>query len=50
MAINNDGAVTFTPEPGFTDDPTPVDYVVNDKNGNTLPPTQVSVDYPDYLL
>ncbi|QTF72464.1 Ig-like domain-containing protein [Arthrobacter woluwensis] len=28
------GDVTFTPEPGFTKNPTPVDYVVKDKNGN----------------
>ena len=28
------GAVTFTPEPGFTGDPTPVQYEVSDLRGN----------------
>ena len=28
------GAVTFTPEDGFTKNPTPIDYTVKDRNGN----------------
>ncbi|WP_452223841.1 Ig-like domain-containing protein, partial [Lacinutrix chionoecetis] len=28
------GAVTFTPEAGFTGDPTPIDYNVEDNDGN----------------
>ncbi len=38
------GHVTFTPEPGFLVDPTPVDYRVSDTNGLTATAT-VTVDY-----
>ncbi|MCG3880371.1 tandem-95 repeat protein, partial [Psychrobacter sp. Ps6] len=40
------GAVTFTPEVGFTNDPTPVDYVVSDITGQTSNPATIVVDYP----
>ncbi|WP_264683895.1 Calx-beta domain-containing protein [Moraxella bovis] len=40
------GEVTFTPEDGFTGDPDPIKYVVKDKGGNDLPPTDVDVSYP----
>ncbi|MEL0621297.1 Ig-like domain-containing protein, partial [Psychrobacter proteolyticus] len=40
------GIVTFTPEAGFTDDPTPVDYVVSDTTGLTSDPATVTIDYP----
>ncbi|WP_264695184.1 Calx-beta domain-containing protein [Moraxella bovis] len=40
------GEVTFTPEDGFTGDPDPIKYVVKDKDGNDLPPTDVDVSYP----
>ncbi|AWY21138.1 Ig-like domain-containing protein [Moraxella bovis] len=42
----NPGEVTFTPEDGFTGDPDPIKYVVKDKDGNDLPPTDVDVSYP----
>ncbi|WP_439689451.1 Ig-like domain-containing protein [Curtobacterium sp. SP.BCp] len=38
------GAVTFTPEDGFTKNPTPVTYTVEDTRGNTTQ-GQVSVTY-----
>jgi large repetitive protein len=39
------GAITFTPESGFTDDPTPIDYTVADNDGNRSDPATVTVDY-----
>nr|WP_244773261.1 VCBS domain-containing protein [Alysiella crassa]UOP07065.1 VCBS domain-containing protein [Alysiella crassa] len=47
------GYVTFTPEKGFTGDPTPIHYVVNTKpnsDGTTeqLLPTPVSIEYPTH--
>ncbi|MEL0621266.1 Ig-like domain-containing protein, partial [Psychrobacter proteolyticus] len=40
------GAVTFTPETGFTADPTPVNYVVSDVTGNKSNQATITVDYP----
>ncbi|MBF2718785.1 hypothetical protein IP510_02655, partial [Psychrobacter sp. NG254] len=40
------GAVTFTPETGFTNDPTPVNYVVSDLTGNKSNQATITVDYP----
>ncbi|WP_265089752.1 Ig-like domain-containing protein, partial [Psychrobacter sp. Pi2-51] len=40
------GAVTFTPEAGFTNDPTPVNYVVSDLTGNKSNQASIVVDYP----
>ncbi|WP_201595491.1 VCBS domain-containing protein [Psychrobacter fulvigenes] len=40
------GTVTFTPEAGFTNDPTPVDYVVSDKTGLKSNEATITVDYP----
>ena len=39
------GTVTFTPEEGFTDNPTPITYSVRDTNGNTVS-AQVTITYP----
>ena len=39
------GAITFTPEPGFTADPTDITYTVDDAEGNTSNAAVVSVDY-----
>ncbi len=39
------GEITFTPEAGFTDDPTDITYTVNDAEGNTSNPATVSIDY-----
>ncbi|MFW2178535.1 hypothetical protein ACK1U4_12005, partial [Moraxella sp. TY6] len=43
------GEVTFTPEQGFKDDPAPINYVVKDPSGNSLPPTPVNVTYPEVV-
>ncbi|MGE6475231.1 Ig-like domain-containing protein, partial [Psychrobacter sp. NPDC078631] len=40
------GKVTFTPENGFINDPTPVNYVVSDKNGEQSDEASITVDYP----
>ena len=39
------GIVTFTPEAGFTGDPTPVRYSVRDTN-NELVNARIFIDYP----
>ena len=39
------GAITFIPEPGFTGNPTPVDYVVSDFDGTVAEPVSVTVTY-----
>jgi len=44
------GAITFTPEAGFTADPTPITYVAEDINGNAVEPATVTVDYPEVAL
>lgn len=39
------GAITFTPEPNFTDNPTPVQYTVNDDEGLTSNAATVRVNF-----
>src|SRR5262249_21125475 len=39
------GAITFTPAAGYTGDPTPIQYTVQDAQGNTSNPATVTVDY-----
>ena len=39
------GAITFTPKEGFTGDPTPISYSVQDTQGNESS-AEVEVDYP----
>jgi uncharacterized repeat protein (TIGR01451 family) len=39
------GAITFTPEAGFTADPTPVQYVVRNTQGEPSNPALVRIDY-----
>jgi CshA-type fibril repeat protein len=39
------GVVTFTPESGFTGNPTPVDYSVSDSNGHWVK-AKITIDYP----
>ncbi len=39
------GAITFTPEAGFTGDPAPIQYTVDDDEGNTSNPATVTLDY-----
>ena len=42
------GAITFTPEPGFTGDPTPIQYTVNGAQGNVSNEATVTVDYAQF--
>ena len=42
------GAITFTPQAGFTGDPTPIQYTVRDNDGNTSNAATVTVDYNQY--
>ena len=39
------GVITFTPEAGFTGDPTPISYTVDDNDGNTSNEATVTVTY-----
>ena len=39
------GAITFTPQAGFTADPTNITYTVDDAQSNTSNPAVVSIDY-----
>ena len=39
------GAITFTPQAGFTADPTNITYTVDDAESNTSNPAVVSIDY-----
>ncbi|MEO1550923.1 MAG: hypothetical protein AAFR93_10905, partial [Pseudomonadota bacterium] len=39
------GEITFTPTGGFTGDPTPQEYTVEDAQGNVSPPATVTLDY-----
>ncbi|MGF1496158.1 MAG: DUF4347 domain-containing protein [Elainellaceae cyanobacterium] len=41
------GEITFTPDAGFTDDPTPVTYTVDDNDGNTSNPATITIDYQE---
>lgn len=40
------GAITFTPQPGFLGDPTPIQYTVKDTNGILSDIATVTIDYP----
>ncbi|RQO32630.1 hypothetical protein DBR32_03290 [Taibaiella sp. KBW10] len=45
-ALNSStGAVTFTPQSGFTADPTPIKYTVTDNAGLTSNQATISIDY-----
>jgi CshA-type fibril repeat protein len=39
------GEIMFTPAPGFTDDPTPITYTVEDTEGNITNEATVTLDY-----
>nr|WP_255590699.1 Ig-like domain-containing protein [Algoriphagus sp. NBT04N3] len=42
------GAITFTPAEGFTGDPTPIQYTVQDGEGNTSNAATVTVEYDQF--
>jgi CshA-type fibril repeat protein len=42
------GAITFTPEAGYTGDPAPIQYTVDDDEGNTSDPATVTVEYNQF--
>ncbi|MBK8492586.1 MAG: tandem-95 repeat protein [Saprospirales bacterium] len=43
--VDGSGNVTFTPDPGFNDDPTPITYTIDDNDGNTSNTATIVVDY-----
>ncbi|AEH01679.1 Ig-like domain-containing protein [Lacinutrix sp. 5H-3-7-4] len=43
--LDESGNITFTPEPGFTGDPTPISYTVDDNDGNTSNQATVTITY-----
>ncbi|MEM7772855.1 MAG: DUF4347 domain-containing protein [Cyanobacteria bacterium P01_A01_bin.37] len=44
-SVDDFGIVTFIPVPGFTGDPTPITYTVNDNDGNTSNVANIAIDY-----
>ena len=44
-SVDGSGNVTFTPEAGFTDDPTPITYTIEDNDGNVSNTASIVVDY-----
>ncbi len=44
-SVDKAGEATFTPEAGFTGDPTPIKYTIKDKAGNESNPAKITVDY-----
>ncbi len=42
---NGDGTVTFAPEGGFTGNPTPIQYTINDTNGDRSNPATITITY-----
>ena len=47
--VDDGGNVTFTPEAGFLDDPSPIDYTVMDDDGLSSNPATITVSYVDAL-
>ncbi len=45
-SVDENGTVTFTPETGFTGDPTPITYTVEEDQGNISNPATIEADYP----
>jgi len=43
--VDNTGAVTFTPQAGFTADPTPINYTVDDSNNLTSNEATITITY-----
>ena len=43
---NASGDITFTPEPGFLSDPTPISYTISDANGLISNVATITIDYP----
>ena len=43
--VDESGNVLFTPVAGFTDDPTPIEYTVNDTTGLTSNEATITIDY-----
>ncbi len=44
-AVDAAGVVTFTPDAGFSDDPTPIPYTVSDNDGNVSNQATITIDY-----
>ncbi len=46
-STNIDGSVTFTPEDGFKNNPTPIKYVVRELSGDVSNQATITIVYPD---
>ncbi|CAA6815135.1 MAG: Unknown protein, partial [uncultured Sulfurovum sp.] len=46
-SINIDGSVTFSPDAGFVNNPTPIDYVVRELAGDVSNRATITILYPD---
>ncbi|MEL0653394.1 hypothetical protein V6246_18415, partial [Algibacter sp. TI.3.09] len=46
-SVDTSGVLTFTPEVGFTTDPTAITYTVEDAEGNTSNAANITVTYDE---
>ncbi len=46
-STNEDGSITFTPEDGFKNNPTPIEYIVQEQSGDVSNRATVTIVYPD---
>jgi CshA-type fibril repeat protein len=46
-STNSDGSITFTPEYGFENNPTPIEYIVREQSGDISNRATVTIVYPD---
>ena len=46
-STNNDGSISFIPLDGFKNNPTPIEYVVREENGDVSNRATVTIIYPD---
>ncbi|CAA6819180.1 MAG: Unknown protein [uncultured Sulfurovum sp.] len=45
--VNMDGSVSFTPDAGFVNNPSPIEYVVREAEGDLSNRATISITYPD---
>jgi len=46
-STNSDGTITFTPEDGFVNNPTPIEYTIKEQEGDVSNRATVTIIYPD---
>ena len=46
-SVNSNGTITFTPEDGLNKNPTPIEYIVKEQEGDVSNRATVTIEYPD---